>query len=112
VNQDQKTRIGGLIFIIGGAVLAYLSIWTPYREALSGAQTVALNRTGIALSILFPLMGAVLVAGGEAVNTHLKAHATGKKTIRGWIYIAIIGAIAIGVYYAVQSKFESMGYTL
>ncbi len=112
MNQDQKSRLGGLFFIFSGAVLGYLSIWSPYQDAVSGSQTVTLNRTGIALSILLPLVGVVLAIGGEAVSNHLKAKTVGKNTKLGWLYIAIIGAIALGVYYAVETKFESMGYTL
>ena len=109
--QDQKTRLGGLLFIVSGALLGYLSIWRTYQEALAGSQTLVLNRGGIALSILFPLMGIVLAIGGEPVMLHIKAHAAGKKTRLGWVYVAIIAAIALGVYYVVQSKFEAMGYS-
>ena len=112
MDQDQKTRLGGLFLIISGAVLGYLSIWLPYQHARSGAQTVSLNRTGIAMAILFPLIGVVLAAGGEAVNSHLKAQTVGKKTKLGWVYIAIVAAIALGVYLIVENKFEAMGYTL
>jgi hypothetical protein len=110
VNQDHKTRLGGLFFILGGAVLGYLSIWRPYREAVAGSQTLSLNRSGIGLSILLPLMGIVLVVGGETAMNHLKAQTVGKKTKLGWLYLIVIGAIALGVYYAVQQKFEAMGY--
>lgn len=112
MNQDQKSRVGGLFLIFGGALLGYLSIWTPYKEALTGSQTIQLNRTGIALAILFPLMGVVLAIGGEAASNHIKAQTTGKKTKLGWVYIALIAAIALGVYWVVQTKFESMGYSI
>jgi hypothetical protein len=112
VNQDLKARLGGLFLVFGGAVLAYLSIWKPYTLARGGAQTVSLNRTGIAMAILFPLMGIILVAGGEAVANHIKAQTAGKKTKLGWVYLVIIGAIALGVYIAVERRFEEMGYTL
>ena len=112
VHQDHKTRLGGLLFILGGAVLGYLSIWRPYREAVAGSQTLSLNRSGIGLSILLPLMGIVLVIGGEAAMNHLKGQTVGRKTKLGWFYLILIGAIALGVYYAVQTKFETMGYTV
>jgi hypothetical protein len=112
MNQDQKSRLGGLFFIVAGAVLAYLSIWTPYKEAIAGSQTISLNRTGIALAILLPLMGVVLAIGGEAASNHIKVQTVGKKTKLGWVYLIIIGAIALAVYYAVQTKFESMGYSI
>jgi uncharacterized membrane protein YozB (DUF420 family) len=112
LNQDHRIRLGGLFFIVCGAVLGYLSIWTPYKEALAGSQSLVLNRGGIALAILFPLMGVVLIVGGEAAADHFKAHTKpGQRTVRGWVYVAIIGAIALGVFYAVQHKFETMGYT-
>ena len=112
MNQDQKSRLGGLFFIISGAVLGYLSIWTPYKDALSGSQTIQLNRSGIALSILFPLMGVILAIGGETASDHIKAQTTGTKTKLGWVYIAIIAAIALGVYLVVKTRFESMGYSI
>ena len=112
MSQDQKTRLGGLFFIVSGFFLGYLSIWHPYQDALAGTQTLQLNRGGIALSILFPLLGVILIIGGEPVMQHIKAHTAGKKTKLGWAYVAIIGAIALGVYYVVQSKFEAMGYTV
>ncbi len=79
---------------------------------MTGSQTIQLNRSGIALSILFPLMGVVLAIGGEAASSHLKAQTSDKKTKLGWVCIAIIAAIALGVYWVVQTKFESMGYSL
>ena len=112
MTQDHKSRLGGLVFIIGGAVLGYLSIWTPYQEALAGSQSVSLNRSGIALAILFPLLGVILIIGGEAASDHIKAQTSGKRTKLGWIYTAVIAAIALGVYYVVQHKFETMGYTI
>jgi hypothetical protein len=112
LDQDQKTRLGGLFLIVGGAVLGYLSIWTPYKEAQTGAQTVALSQGGIALSILFPLLGVILAIGGQAVNEHFKAQIAGKKTKLGWVYIAIIGAVALGVYKYVEHRFALMGYTI
>ena len=112
VNQDQKARAGGLFFVGGGAVLAYLSIWLPYQQARAGAQTVSLNRSGITLAVLFPLVGLILTAGGETAANHIKAQTTGKKTKLGWVYVAVIAAIALGVYLVVENKFEQMGYTL
>lgn len=112
MTQDHKSRLGGLVFIIGGAVLGYLSIWTPYTDALAGSQSVSLSRSGIALSILFPLMGVILIIGGETASDHIKAQTTGKRTKLGWVYTAIIAAIALGVYFIVQHKFETMGYTI
>ena len=112
VNQDQKARAGGLFFIVGGAVLAYLSIWLPYQQARAGAQTVSLHRTGVALAILFPLMGIILAAGGATAANHIKAQTAGRKTRLGWVYVVIIGAIALGVYLIVERKFEAMGYTI
>lgn len=112
MDQDQKTRLGGLFLIGGGAVLGYLSIWTPYQEAQTGAQTVSLSQGGIALSILFPMLGAILIIGGQAVNEHLKAQSTGKKTKLGWVYIAIIAVAALGVYKFVEHRFALMGYTI
>lgn len=112
MTQDHKSRLGGLVFIVGGALLGDLSIWTPYRDALAGSQSVSLNRSGIALSILFPLMGVILIIGGEAASDHIKAQTTGTKTKLGWVYIVIFGAIALGVYYLVQHKFETLGYTV
>ena len=113
MTQDHKNRLGGGVLLIGGAVLAYLSIWRPYQDALGGSNTVLLNRTGIALAILFPLLGAILIAGGEAVNEHLKTHMTrGNRTMRGWVYIAIVAVIALGAYLLVESKFEALGYTV
>jgi hypothetical protein len=111
MNQDQKSRLGGFFFIFAGAVLGYLSIWTPYQAALAGSQTLTLNRTGIALSIILPLAGIVLAIGGEAASNHIKAQTAGRKTKLGWVYMIIIGAIALGVFFAVESKFESMGYS-
>ncbi len=110
MDQDQKSRLGGLFLLVSGAVLGYLSIWRTYQEALAGSQTLVLNQTGIGLAILFPLMGVVLIVGGESAMNHLKANTAGKKTKRGWVYIAIMGAIALGVFYVVQSRFEAMGY--
>ncbi|MBC7840910.1 MAG: hypothetical protein H7099_01270 [Gemmatimonadaceae bacterium] len=101
-----------MFLIVGGALLGYLSIWKPYNEALTGSQTIQLNRTGIALAILFPLMGVILAIGGEAASNHIKAQTTGKKTKLGWVYIAIIAAIALGVHWVVETRFESLGYTV
>ena len=112
MTQDQKTRLGGLFFILSGAFLGYLSIWRTYQEALAGSRTLVLNRGGIALSILFPLMGVILAIGGEPVMQHIKTHTAGTRTKLGWLYVAIIAAIALGVYYVVQAKFESLGYTV
>lgn len=112
MDQDQKARLGGLFLIISGCVLGYLAIWRPYQDALSGSPTVSLNQTGIGIAILFPLFGILLVAGGESVSNHLKAHTAGTKTKRGWAYIALIAAIALGTFLFVQSRFEALGYTI
>ena len=110
MDQDQKTRLGGLFLLCSGLALGYLAIWRPFQAALTGSASVTLNRTGIGVAILFPLMGAVLIVGGEAASNHLKAQTTGKKTKLGWVYIAIIGAIALGAYLAVESQFKALGY--
>ncbi len=110
MDQDQKTRVGGLFLLCSGLALGYLSIWRPYQAAIAGAPSVSLSRMGIGVAILFPLLGAILIVGGEAASNHLKAHATGTKTKRGWVYIAIIAAIALGAYLTVEAKFNSLGY--
>jgi hypothetical protein len=111
MDQDQKTRLGGLFFMLSGGLLAYLAIWRPYQQALAGSPTLSLNRTGIGLAILLPLMGILLAVGGETVSNHLKAHTAGEKTKRGWAYLIVIGAVALGAFLLVQSKFEALGYT-
>lgn len=111
MNQDQKARLGGLFFVLAGAALTYLAIWRPYQAALRGEPTVSLNRTGIALGILLPLMGVLLATGGESVANHLKAQTNGKRTALGWVYIVVFGAIALSVYVVVEAKFTALGYT-
>ena len=112
MDQDQKSRLGGVFFVVMGAVLGWLSIWKPYQEALAGSQTLVLNRGGIALAIMLPLMGILLAIGGDSVVQHLKAHTGEKKTTRGYIYLGVMVVIALATYYTVQSKFEAMGYTM
>ncbi|MCC7051824.1 MAG: hypothetical protein IT355_01070 [Gemmatimonadaceae bacterium] len=112
MDQDQRVRLGGVFFVVMGGVLGWLSIWRPYQEALGGSPTVQLNRTGIGLAILLPLMGVLLAAGGDTVVQHLKANTAGRKTPRGWLYIGVIAAIALGAFLLVQAQFESMGYTI
>jgi hypothetical protein len=112
MDQDHRARLGGVFFVLMGALLGWLSIWRPYQAALAGSPTVQLNRTGIALAILLPLMGVALAVGGEAVVQHLKANTGARKSARGWVYIVLIGAVALGAFLMVQSKFEAMGYTI
>lgn len=113
MDQDQKVRLGGLFFVVWGGVMAWLSIWTPYRDAMAHSPTVSLNRTGIALAILLPLMGVALAIGGETFVEHFKANASGDtKTMRGKVYIAVIAAIALAAYWAVERQFEAMGYSI
>lgn len=112
MTNDQKNRLGGLFLIFFGAVLGWMSIWRPYQAALAGTPSLSLNRTGIAVSILFPILGLLLAIGGESVNNHIKAHtATGKRTRLGWLYIICIGAVALTVFWIVERKFEAMGYS-
>ena len=111
MNQDHKTRLGGLFLMIAGTVIGYLAIWRPYQAALAGSNTVSLHKSGIAVAILFPLLGAVLVAGGDAFNEHFKAQVVGKKTKLGWLYLGIVATIAIGAYTLVTAKFEALGYS-
>ena len=97
--------------IIGGAVLGWLSIWKPYQAALAGSPSVSLNQTGIGVAILFPIMGIGLVVGGQSLNDHFKANASGVRTKRGWVYLIVLGAIALATFLFVQSRFEALGYT-
>lgn len=112
MNQDQKSRAAGFMFIFCGALLGYLAIWTPYQQALRGEPQVALNRGGIALAILFPIMGVILAALGQAASDHMKTHFGAKKTPRGWAYIITIGAVALVTFFVVEAKFEALGYTM
>ena len=90
-----------------------MAIWRPYQAALAGSSTVTLNRTGIGIGLLFPLLGVLLMLGGQSFNEHLKTQTTtGKRTRLGWLYIVAIGAIALTGYLVIESKFRALGYTV
>ncbi len=112
MTQDQKSRAAGVVFLVCGALLGYLAIWRPYQEALRGVPTVALNRTGIAMAILFPIAGLILATLGESASAHLRQHVGPTKTRRGWAYMLVIGAVALATFFIVERRFEALGYTM
>jgi hypothetical protein len=111
MNEDLKVRLGGVFLVVAGGVLGWLSIWRPYQAALAGSASVSLNTKGIALAVLFPLLGLMLAGGGSRLNEHFKAvKQQGKSSRVTYLYLAVIGGIAIGAYLYVKSVFAGLGY--
>jgi hypothetical protein len=112
MNPDLKTRLGGLMLLVSGGVLSWLSIWKPYQAALAGSPTVSLNTRGIGLAVLFPILGVILLAGGERVNEHFKSvKAAGRTNKLSYVYIGLVALVAVGAYMFVKSRFALLGYS-
>jgi hypothetical protein len=111
MNDDLKTRLGGVFLMLCGGGLAWFTIWRPYQQALAGEPSISYSTKGIAFGVLFPLVGLLLAVFGSRLNDHVKElNASGKVSVRYWTYIAIIAAIAIGSFLYVKSRFAALGY--
>jgi uncharacterized membrane protein YidH (DUF202 family) len=111
MNPDLKARLGGVFLMLCGGGLAWYTIWRPYQQAVAGAPSVSYSTKGIALGVLFPLVGLLLAVFGARLNDHVKElNAGGKFSLRYWIYIAVVAAIAIGSFLYVKSRFTALGY--
>jgi TRAP-type C4-dicarboxylate transport system permease small subunit len=111
MNDDLKTRLGGLFLLLMGAGFAFFFIWRPYQQALAGASSVSLSMKAIGISILLPIVGLVIALGGKTVNDYFKRVGNGGKgSPMFYVYMAIIIACTLGGYFYIESVFKGLGY--
>src|ERR1043165_4026863 len=103
---DLPLRTGGLLLLVGGAALAYVTIYQPIQSAQCGAECCSFSLKG---SAFVPLLGLTLtVRGNQAGNLFCPR---GRPSKSGWS--ACLGLFGVGVafYFWVKATLIAHGYS-
>jgi len=109
MSDNLKTRLAGLAFLVGGAVMGWMFILMPYRAALAGAPEVSYSTKA------FLLVPACLVFGVTmlTIGTRYAYRNAEKKQLTplGWALFALIIVLTGLSWWWLESRFAALGYS-
>jgi hypothetical protein len=109
MNENLKYRLGGIALILGGLVVGYWGIFSPFQSALHGAAEVHYYTK---IFILVPMMlvfGFFFTAFGNSI-AYRNAEQQ-KFTAVGWVLFTAVTLISAASFFGLKSQFAALGYT-
>jgi hypothetical protein len=109
VKASTVRKVGAAMLAIA-AVLAWLCIWEPLREAANGARSVSLSLKGAALVPVVALAGLLYAAVPNWAVQIMGAPFERERKNSMWFVLGPSLALGLLVYWALKAKLAAYGY--
>jgi hypothetical protein len=105
------TRIIGVLLVLCGGVLVYLTIYLPLQQARAHAAHLTLSDKGVWLPPVMALIGLlVIVFPRMSTFDTVLVNQNKKLSLVGWLAVAVLLAIGLGVQLWFNSQLKALGY--
>ena len=108
MNRELSVRGLGVLALVGGSVIAYLSVISPLLAASRHAESLTTSLKGTGITPLTLALG-MAYTFFPAKATALLGHPQ-KPTRLGWIFALVFGLLGIPLYLWLKSKLREYGY--
>ncbi len=110
INRELSVRAIGFLLLVGGTVLAYLSVVSPLLAAARNEDVVSFSLEGTGVTPLVLALGFAYTLF-PARATALLGHPQ-KPTRSGWVFGLVFGLLGIPLYLWLKSKLREYGYVV
>ncbi len=110
MTSANKSRLGGVIFLISGSGVAYWQYTSILKKISEQAPEVTLSKTIPCLSLAFAILGLMCILFGENVQKYSKSLKGRKKNFKDIVFFSIILIPGLVFYLYLKSKMQEMGY--
>jgi hypothetical protein len=105
------TRIIGVLLVLCGGVLIYLSIYLPLQQARAHAAHLTLSDRGVWLPPVMALIGLLVIVFPKMTTFDTVLVNQNKKlSLVGWLVVAVLLAIGFGMQLWFNSQLKALGY--
>ena len=110
--MQNYPRIGGLFILAIASGFGKFFVYDVWQAALAHQESISFSLKATVFSIVFAIVGAMLVILGDTYNKIALRPGTAKQlTPAGWVItLGAVGLGFAGAFYF-QSQLESLGYT-
>lgn len=112
MGNPLKSRLIGLLALIGGGLIGWFSILKPLQDAENGAPSISTTMKGAVFAPILVMYGISALIFGDMFDAFLYTQNGDKKQLTplGWVVTLIGVGIGIGVYFWMDSRFKALGY--
>jgi len=108
MNRQLSVRGIGILALVGGTVIAYLSVVSPLLAASRHEESVTTSLKGAGITPLILALGIVYTFFPERAAA-LLGHPQ-KPTRLGWAFSLVFGLLGIPLYLWLKSRLREYGY--
>ena len=108
MSREISARGLGIFALIGGSVIAYLSVVSPLLDASRHAESVTTTLKGTGITPLVLALGIVYTFFPTRA-TALLGHPQ-RMTRLGWMFCIVFGLLGIPLYLWLKSRLRQYGY--
>lgn len=108
MNRELSVRGSGIVLLVCGSVIAYLSVVSPLVAASSHEESVSTTLKGTGVTPLALALG-IVYTFFPAKATALLGHPQ-RMTRLGWVFCLVFGLMGIPLYLWLVSRLREYGY--
>jgi hypothetical protein len=107
----KGSRLQGLVMLIFGVAIGWISIVRPLQQAHSNAPEISFSVKLAFLSPVFVLLGILaIIVPSVTTDQSFILKSPNKLSVAGWILLIVIAIVAFGTYYLLDQQISSLGY--
>lgn len=110
MNRELSVRGIGILALVGGSIIAYLSLVLPLLAASRHEESVSTTLKGTGITPLVLALG-IVYTFFPARATALLGHPQ-RMTRLGWAFCVVFGLLGIPLYLWLKSKLRAYGYAV
>ncbi len=106
---EIRYRLGGMLILLVGLVMAWVAVWQPLHQAELGADTVTWMPRIVVIIAVCAVFGLYLLVTG---NRYPYRDAERQSlTTAGWILFSITAVTALAGFFWIDATLKSLGYS-
>ncbi|WP_259666740.1 hypothetical protein [Rhizobium lentis] len=106
---EIKYRLGGILILLVGMVIAWVAIWQPLHQAELGAHAVTWMPRIVVLIAVCAVFGLYFVVTGNRYPYRDVERQS--LTMAGWILFAITALATVAGFFWMDATLKSLGYS-